>query len=133
MTHPLPPVPEDLAERLGLEPEDLEDPVILARLTTVLRDATTLVLAEVGAARAAAWRDAAPDVVQLVVFTAARRGYENPRGLYQETLGEHTIGASDTSGVYLTARELAQIARAASGRSGGFVGSIRTPSAYGPT
>lgn len=42
---------------------------------------------------------------------------------------EHSVGLTDTSGVYLTAREVAQIHRAATGRTGGFVGSVRTPSA----
>ena len=67
----------------------------------------------------------------LVVLKAARREFENPRGLSSESLGEHAIGTTDTSGVYLTAREIAQVVRAARGRSGGFVGSVRTPSAYG--
>jgi hypothetical protein len=95
-----------------------------------LRDATTLALAEVSAAKAALWVADPPAVVSLIILKAARREFENPRGMDQESLGEHSVNLTDTSGVYLTGREIAQIKRAATGRSSGFVGSIRTPSAY---
>ncbi|QNO12669.1 head-to-tail adaptor [Arthrobacter phage Snek] len=129
MALPLPPAVSALERRLGLPVGSLtgEDK---ARAEEALDDASTLALAEVTDTKAAAWAVDAPKVVHLVVLKAARREFENPRGLESESLGEHQVGLTDTSGVYLTAREVAQIRRAASGRSGGFVGSIRTPSAY---
>ena len=129
MSLPLPPPLSALESRLGLPPGTLldEDKV---RAEAALDDAATLALAEVSEAKAAAWELDAPKVVRLVVLKAARREFENPRGLEQESLGEHSVGLTDTSGVYLTGREIAQIKRAATGRSGGFVGTIRTPSAF---
>jgi hypothetical protein len=130
MSLPLPPPLSALESRLGLPAGTLQDED-KARAEDALDDATTLALAEVSEAKAAAWELDAPKVVRLVVLKAARREFENPRGLESESLGEHQVGLTDTSGVYLTGREIAQIRRAATGRSGGFVGSIRTPSAYG--
>lgn len=130
MPNPMPPPVAALETRLGLPPGTLQEEE-LARAEAALEDAATLVLAEVNAATAEKWEAAAPKVVALVALKAARREFENPQGISQETLGEHTVGISESSGVFLTAREIAQIRRAASGRSGGFVGSIRTPSAYG--
>jgi hypothetical protein len=117
-----------LEARLGL-PDQLagED---MIRAMAALDDATTLVLAEVSTAKAALWAADAPKVVALIVLKAARREFDNPRGMDQESLGEHTVNLTDTSGVYLTGREVAQIRRAATGRTGGFVGTVRTPSAY---
>lgn len=129
MANPLPPAVGLLERRLGLT-EGTLDGEDLARATDALDDAATLALAEVSDAKAAAWVQDAPKVVVLVVLKAARREYENPRGLAQESLGEHSVGLTDTSGVYLTAREIAQIKRAASGRRGGFVGSVRILSGY---
>ncbi|KUM41203.1 hypothetical protein [Arthrobacter sp. EPSL27] len=129
MPSPLPPPVSSLEARLGLPTGSLEGEE-LARATAALDDAATLALAEVPAPKAGAWETDAPKVVALVVLKAARREFENPRGMNQESLGEHSVGLTDTSGVYLTAREVAQIKRAATGRSGGFVGTIRTPSAY---
>lgn len=129
MTSPLPPLVSSLEARLGIPSGALigED---LARATAALEDASTLALAEVSPLRGEAWTLAAPAVVALVVLKAARREYENPRGMNQESLGEHSVGLTDTSGVYLTLREVAQIRRAATGRNGASVGSVRTPSAY---
>lgn len=130
MALPLPPAVSALEARLGLPAGTLADED-LARAEAALDDAATLALAEVSETKAALWEVDCPKVVYLVVLKAARREYENPRGLEQESLGEHSVGLTDTSGVYLTAREIAQIRRAASRRvTGGFVGSIRTPSAY---
>ncbi|QHB36590.1 head-to-tail adaptor [Arthrobacter phage Adolin] len=130
MVLPLPPAVSALEARLGLPAGTLADED-LARAEAALDDAATLALAEVSTAKATAWAADCPKVVYLVVLKAARREFENPRGLESESLGEHQVGLTDTSGVYLTAREVAQIKRAASGRTaGGFVGSIRTPSAY---
>ena len=135
MANALPPPLADLEADLGYAPGELaaDDPTEATRATRALKDATTLVLAEVPPTVATTWRTDAPDVIDLVVRTAARRGFENPRGINQETLGEHTVGLSDATGVYLTARELQQVHRAASGRrtTPGFVGTVRTPSAYG--
>lgn len=129
MPLPLPPPVSSLEARLGLPAGTLtgED---LVRAEAALDDAATLALAEVSEKKAAVWIEDAPKVVLLVVLKAARREFENPRGLENESLGEHTVGLTDTSGVYLTGREIAQIRRAAIGRSGGFVGTVRTPSAY---
>lgn len=131
MTAPLPPSLADLALRMGLEAIDLDEGDNRPRLQAALDDATALVLAEVSATLAERWSASAPNVVHIVIRTAARRAYENPRGIQQETLGEHTVGLTDTSGVFLTSRELAIIRKAATGRAGGFTGSARTPSAYG--
>lgn len=129
MGSPLPPPVSELEKRLGLPTASL-DGEDLGRAEAALSDATTLALAEVSDNRGTAWALNAPNVVVLVVLKAARREFENPRGLSQESLGDHSVALSDSSGVYLTGRELAQIHRAASGRSGGFVGTIRTPSAF---
>lgn len=129
MAIPLPPPVSALERRLGL-PEGTLTGEDLARAEEALDDAATLALAEVPKTKAAAWATDAPKVAVLVVLKAARREFENPRGMESESLGEHTVGLTDTSGVYLTAREIAQIKRAATGRSGGFVGTVRTPSAY---
>lgn len=129
MTRPLPPAVEALERRLGVPAGALADED-KTRAESALDDATTLALAEVATSLAASWELDAPPIVELVILKAARREFENPRGLNQESLGEHSVGISETSGVYLTRREISHILRAASGRSGGFVGSVRTPSAY---
>lgn len=133
MPTPLPPPLSALERRLG-EPEGSLDGVDKARAEDALSDATTLALAEVAPTLATAWTapesSLVPAVVTLVILKAARREYENPRGLDTESLGEHSVGITETSGVYLTAREVAQIRRAANGRRGGFVGTVRTPSAF---
>jgi len=125
----LPPNVSELERRLGLPVGDLigEDK---ARAEDALTDATTTALAEVPRNTANLWLADAPAIVRLVILKAARREYENPQGLETESLGEHAIGGMETSGVYLTPREVAQIKRAATGRLGGFTGTIRTPSAY---
>jgi hypothetical protein len=125
----LPPPLAALESRLGVPYGTLlaED---RTRATAALEDATTLALAEVSPSLGETWTSSAPAVVVLVVLKAARREYENPRGMNVETLGEHSVGLTDLSGVYLTAGEVAQVRRAASGRIGGYVGSVRTPSAY---
>ncbi|AWY04844.1 head-to-tail adaptor [Microbacterium phage Floof] len=131
MNTPLPPSLEDLALRMGLEDIDLDEGDARARLKAALDDATALVLSEVSPKLAERWSAAAPVTVHIVIRSAARRAYENPRGIQQETFGDHTVGMTDTSGVFLTARELAIIRKVATGRAGSFIGSLRTPSAYG--
>ena len=125
----LPPNVSELERRLGLPVGDLigEDK---ARAEDALTDATTTALAEVPRNIANLWLADAPAIVRLVILKAARREYENPQGLETESLGEHSIAGMETSGVYLTPREISQIKRAATGRLGGFTGTIRTPSAY---
>lgn len=129
MANPLPPLVADLEGRLGLPAGSLtgED---ATRALNALSDASVLAIAE-APWKESAWTTDAPGVVKLVVLKAARREFDNPRGLSTEALGEHTVGMTDTSGVYLTAREIAQIRRAATGQRGGMVGTVRTPSAYG--
>ncbi|CCQ44670.1 hypothetical protein ARTSIC4J27_597 [Pseudarthrobacter siccitolerans] len=129
MSLPLPPPVSALEARLGLPAGTLLDED-KARAEAALEDATVLALAEVSETKATAWELDAPKVVRLVILKAARREFENPRGLETESLGEHSVGISETSGVYLTGREIVQIKRAATGRSGGFVGSVRTPSSW---
>jgi hypothetical protein len=124
----LPPALSALEVRLGL-PEGALDGEDKLRAEAALEDATTLALAEVPG-KATAWEANAPKVVALVILKAARREWENPRGVQQETQGDHSVGLSETSGVYLTAREIGQLHRAAYGRAG-FVGSVTIPSAYG--
>lgn len=124
----LPPPVSALEARLGLAAGTLADED-LARASAALEDATVLALAEVTPGKAEAWRVSAPDVVTLVVVKAARREFDNPRGVQQETQGDHSVGLTDTSGVYLTGREVALILRAAGVRRGAV--SVRTPSAYG--
>ncbi|AWY06641.1 head-to-tail adaptor [Microbacterium phage Zeta1847] len=125
----LPPPLSMLESRLGLEANSL-DGVDKQRALDALDDAATLILAELTPALADKWAADAPKVAVLVALKAARREYENPRGIGQETWGEHTVGLTETSGVYLTAREVAQIARAATTRRSG-PGSVRIRSAYG--
>ena len=125
----LPPPVSALEGLLGIPEGTLEAEDVI-RATLALEDATALVLAEVSDAKGVAWSASAPAVVALVVLKAARREFDNPRGVQQETQGDHSVGLTDTSGVFLTGREVALIRRAASGRRS-FVGSMRTPSAYG--
>lgn len=66
----------------------------------------------------------------MVTLKAARREYENPQGLRQENLGEHGFAVDTATGAYLTDGERTAVRRAATGRTGGFVGTVRTPSAY---
>jgi hypothetical protein len=129
MANPLPPAVALLERRLGVDVGTLTG-ADLARAQDALEDASTLVLAEVPDAVADAWELDAPKVAVLVTLKAARREYENPRGLESESLGEHQVGLTDTSGVYLTGREIAQIRRSYLGRRGGFVGTVRIRS-YG--
>lgn len=126
-----PPPLSALEARLGFEPGDLVAPE-KARAESAIEDATALVLAE-APTKAAVWQAAdatVPAVVSLVILKAARREFENPQGLRTEGLGEHSATVDVASGVYLTPLEIALVRRAATGRTGGFTGSIRTPSAY---
>lgn len=126
----LPPPVSALVRRLGLAPGTLTD-TDLARAEEALADAAALALAEIPALTAARWATDAPAAVVAIVCKAARREFDNPEGVTQESLGGRMVGLSNVSGAYLTARELATIRRAARRHRGGpFVGTLRTPSAY---
>lgn len=129
MPNPITPPLAALETRLGLPVATLEGPD-KARAAAAIEDAVVLVLAEAPANVATAWEADAPRAATLVVLKAARREFENPQGYSTESIGDHSVGTSETSGVYLTAREIGQVRRAATGRSGRFVGTVRTPSAY---
>lgn len=129
MPRPLRPALAALESRLGLALGSLTEEDKL-RAEAALDDAAVAVAAEVPDSIATRWITEAPAIAVLVVMKAARREYENPRGLLTEALDGHSVGLSDSSGVYLTAREVAQVRRAAYKRRGGFVGTVRTPSAY---
>lgn len=126
----LPPPLDAAALRMGLDDADLAEDRTATRLLAALEDATEVALAEVHPVTAARWRNAAPAAAHVVIMTAARRAHENPRGIRSETLGEHTVGMTDTSGIFLTRRERALLRRAALGHRSAFVGSLRTRSAY---
>lgn len=80
---------------------------------TYIGDATALVLDEVPSAVETSWTADLPRTIELIIYKAARREWENPSGLSQEISGEHTITTSATSGVFLTANEVSKIHRAA--------------------
>lgn len=124
MPTPLPPALAALERRLGV-PEGTLEAEDKARAEDALDDATALALAEVSSATGARWTEDAPAVVLVTILRAARREFENPSGLSQEALGERSVSGMDTSGVFLTAREIRQIQRAEDGRRGGRIGSIR--------
>lgn len=129
MATPLPPPLSYLETRLGLAAGTLTG-TEAARATAALEDASALALAEAPQNVADTWALSAPAVVVLVVLKAARREVENPRGLETETVGDRSVGLTQTSGVYLTASEVAQVRRAARGGGRRRVGTLRTPSAY---
>lgn len=122
----LPPPVAALERRLGLDEGTLEG-ADKARAEDALSDASELVLLEAGR-RADAWRTNPPSIAVIIALKAARREWDNPEGNTQETLGEHTIGTSNTSGIYLTADERQTLRRAAGNASS--VRTLRTPSAY---
>lgn len=131
----LPPPVSELEARLGVEAGSLSG-ADKVRAEKAISDATALALIEVTDATATGWSADPPDgtgapaAVVTVVIKAAKREYENPENLSQESLGDYTSSATATS-VYLTARETAVVRRAARGGAvGGFVGSVRTPSPY---
>lgn len=126
----IPPPLSELERRLGMEAGTLEG-ADKGRAESTLEDATAMALAEVPPAVAKRWMEnGAPTAVVVVILKAARREFENPQGLYQETVGEHSMGVTTATGLYLTAEEKSQLAKAASGKAG-FTGTVRTPSAYG--
>lgn len=120
-----------LAARLRLaldEPDDTDR----AALEAALADACELALAEVPLAVAARWRTGAPAAAAVVVFKAARREFENPRGAIGESIGGHYLSLTqgNATGVYLTPSELETIHRAAGATRGKRVGTIRIKASY---
>lgn len=109
--------------RLRLEVGSLAGADLAAALEYI-EDATALVLDEVSPTTAAAWETDLPRTVQLVIYKAARREWENPSGLSQEISGEHTITTSATSGVFLTPLEIQKVRKAAGLSLRSSVGSV---------
>lgn len=98
--------------RLRLPEGSLSGPDLSAA-TTYIEDATALVLDEVPEDKQEAWALSVPRTVELIIYKAARREWENPSGLSQEISGEHTITTSATSGVFLTPLERQKVRKAA--------------------
>lgn len=101
-----------LETRLRLAPGTLTG-ADLDAAETYIADASALVLDEVPSATETEWSVSLPRTVELIIYKAARREWENPSGLSQEISGEHTITTSATSGVFLTPLEIAKIRKAA--------------------
>lgn len=110
-----------LETRLRLAEDTLAGADLAAALLYI-EDATALVLDEIPAALVAVWESNIPRTVELIIYKAARREWENPSGLSQEISGEHTITTSATSGVFLTPLEIQKVRKAA-GMPRGAVGS----------
>jgi hypothetical protein len=100
----LPPIFLVLERRLGVAGGSLSGPDA-ARAEDALADATALALAEVSATTGEAWEVNAPAVVHAVILKAARREYENPKGLRSESAGEYGTTVDVPSGAYLTPGE----------------------------
>lgn len=98
--------------RLRLPEGSLTGPDLSAA-TTYIEDATALALDEIPSEMHDDWAAEVPRVVELIIYKAARREWENPSGLSQEISGEHTITTSATSGVFLTPLERAKVRKAA--------------------
>lgn len=98
--------------RLRLAPGSLTD-VDKDAAELYIADATALVMDEVNGETEATWNVDIPRVVELIIYKAARREWENPSGLSQEISGEHTITTQATSGVFLTPMERQKIRKAA--------------------
>lgn len=122
--------------RLGLAAGSLSG-ADLARATANLQDASALVRAAAGKS----WVDpvdgvtvTAPDVVVAVVLQAAKRAFQNPEGIQQESISSGGYWSSwadaASAGVILTPDERGTVVAAARGSGGPFVGSVGTPSAY---
>lgn len=84
------------------------------RAQALLEDASTLVRSTAGLT----WVDAEgeliadiPDLARLVVLAAAKRAFENPKGVRSETAGPFTVQHANRDGdlVWLTDAEVAQL------------------------
>ncbi len=118
--------------RLRLPEGSLTGPDLSAA-QTYIEDATALVLDEIPDDKADAWTANLPRVVELIIYKAARREWENPSGLSQEISGEHTITTSATSGVFLTPLEKQKVRKSAGMQAGVASAPIAAPdSPFGP-
>lgn len=125
-----PPSLDSFEARLGVPVGSLEG-TDRGRATAALDDASTLVAVELPEdVDPAAWLPARVAVLALVTLKATRREYDNPRGYTYTVAGPVSASTSSTSGVYLTPGEVDTVRRAVSGTTAGFVGSVRTGSAY---
>lgn len=108
MTGALPPLASlgELARRVG-RPDLVEGTTDGDRAAEALADASALVRAETGRPTGwtdeAGWLTAVPDELRTVVLKAARREWDNPRGLTSETIADYTWRGEST--VYLTEAE----------------------------
>lgn len=105
----------------------------LSAATTAIDDASVLVLAEGNPG----WTPLTiPAVAKGVVIKVALRQYRNPDGYVSEAMGGGAYSyryADDETSAYLTEKEAAIVQRAAAAEAetpSGFVGTVRTPSAY---
>lgn len=127
----------DLERRLRVEVGSLAGADLLAA-EDAIADVSALVHAAArDAGLSPAWTlGTVPDDVRVVTTRVALRQYRNPDGYVSEAMGGGAYSyryADDETGAYLTDREVAIIAAAAAGTDpapAGFVGSLRTPSAY---
>jgi hypothetical protein len=123
----------DLEVRLRLEVGSITGADLQAA-ETALEDASVLVLAQGNPA----WTPASvPEIAKSVVIRVALRQYRNPDGFVSEGMGGGAYTyryADDETSAYLTEAEAVMVQRAfaaeqpSAGR--GFVGTVRTPSAY---
>lgn len=101
-----------------------------AAAQAALNDASALVRAEAPAAGWATDPDAEPpDVVVVVVLTAATRALRNPDGAQSESVGNYSVTyGAGLGGVWLTKNERRAVRQAASGITG--IGSIELVSPW---
>ena len=115
----------DFTNRLGRPVGSTED---AARAEAALVDASSIVRVEAGTTwmnDAGTALGAVPDAIATVVLAVARRVFDNPEGLINESLGSYAAGmANPTSDVYLKASERATIAKVVN--PGGGIGTLST-------
>lgn len=111
---------DQLAVRLGLAAGELDDD---ARALAVLQDASVLVRN----VTRRTWLNTegtelldVPDIVAMVVLSAAQRAYQNPQGITQKTAGDVSMSfaARGQASVYLTETEVAMLGQYSIGTSG---------------
>lgn len=117
---------EQLAARIPGGIRDADE----ARAQAALDDASTLIRSEVsphaGWTTAEALDADVPDIVVMVTLWAARRSYENPEGVSEESLGQYSVSLGNSSSdVYLTAAERRHVRKAAGFLSIGVVATTR--------
>lgn len=114
---------EQLEERIGGISNE-------AAAQAALDDASALVRAEAPAAGWATDPDVEPpDVVVVVVLTAATRALRNPDGAQSETIGNYSVSyGAGLAGVWLTKNERRVVRQAVSGAGG--IGSVELVSPW---